>query len=174
MVIFSPQYYCIVVIFSPQYYCIVVIFSQTPEFLRSLHSFLDKKQTLSYTQSPLQVFTLSLSHTNRRLPTKATHNNNRTFPDRPIGAQSFTTVSGTKPGPPGEEETWSRGQCKGRQQVESAMRGEGQRFCTTANKARGRSNVCAHHHPLPLTERLALCLKSLHHSQQSKGLEQCL
>ena len=89
----------------PQYYCIVVIFSQTPKFIRSLHSFLDRKQTLGYTQSPLDVFTLRLSHTNRRLPTKATHNNNRKFPDRliPLGPEASQQHQEQNPAPLGRK-----------------------------------------------------------------------
>ena len=125
----------------PHYYCIVVTFSQTPKFIRSLHSFLDRKHSDAH--SPLYMYSLSVAVTpTLDFPPKP-HIiiTEISRPPHPIRAQSFTTASGTKPGPPWEEETWSRRQCEGRQQVESAMWQEGKRFCTIANKARGWSNV---------------------------------
>ena len=45
----------------PHYYCIVVTFSQTPKFIRSLHSFLDRKHSAAH--SPLYTYSLSVAVT---------------------------------------------------------------------------------------------------------------
>ena len=126
----------------PQYYCIVVIFSQTPKFIRSLHSFLDRKQTLGYTQSPLDVLSISVTPT-------------EDFPPKPhiIIIENFQTASSHR-GPKlhNSIRNKTRPPLGGRDVEQKTMRR--QTTSRISHVARGE--------------------KILHHSQQSKGLEQCL